>query len=78
MAKIYDVTIPRTYTDASGKQKTHFWNVGTAFPLKERDGFSIKLNAKMLVTDEYVVFLREPDERAPASEPDKDDSDIPW
>jgi hypothetical protein len=77
MAKQYDVTIPRTYTDASGKQKTHFWQVGTAFPLKERDGFSIKLNAKMLVTDEYVVFAREPRE-AGGDEPPPEDNDIPW
>lgn len=60
--KRYDVTIPRTYTDAAGNQKTHFWQVGTAFPLRERSGFSIKLWSKLLVTDQLVVFEREPED----------------
>jgi hypothetical protein len=70
MAKIYDVTIPRTYKDSNGKEKTHFWNVGTAFPLREREGFSIKLYSKMLLSDQYVVFLRDEDESTPAPPPD--------
>jgi hypothetical protein len=70
--KRYDVTIPRTYKDGSGKERTHFWAVGTAFPLKERDGFTIKLYSKMLITDEYVVFLREEEESSGAPPPDDD------
>lgn len=66
MAKRYDVTIPRTYTDASGKERTHFWQVGSAFPLREKDGFTIRLYAKMLITDEYVVFAREEEESSAA------------
>jgi hypothetical protein len=76
--KIYDVTIPRTYKDANGKEKTHFWNVGTAFPLRERDGFSIKLNARMLVTDEYVVFVREPRDGASDDQPPDEHDQIPF
>lgn len=60
--KRYDVTIPRTYTDAAGNPKTHFWQVGTAFPLREHSGFSIKLWSKLLVTDQLVIFEREPEE----------------
>lgn len=61
MANRYNVTIPRTYT-VNGVKKTHFWQVGTAFPLKEHDGFSIKLHSRMLLTDEYVLFAVDEDE----------------
>lgn len=70
--KRYDVTIPRTYKDSSGNEKTHFWAVGTAFPLKERDGFTIKLYSRMLITDEYVVFAREEEESSAQPPPDDD------
>lgn len=72
MAKIYDVTIPRRYQDAAGNEKTHFWQVGTMFPLREKEGFSIKLNSKMLLTDQYVVFVRETDESKSDAPPNDD------
>lgn len=70
MSKRYDVTIPRTYRDSSGKEQTHFWLVGSAFPLKNRDGLSIKLYSRMLLSDQYVVFAREEEEDAAAAPPD--------
>lgn len=77
MAKVYDVTVPRPYRDASGNEKTHFWQVGTAFPLKETDGFSIKLFSKMIVTDRFVVFARDEQEQ-PAAKPADPDDDLPF
>lgn len=76
-AKKYNVTIPRTYKDAGGNQKTHFWHVGTAFPLKEREGFSVKLYSKMLLTDQFVIFPHEPEENGNSSEVPPED-DIPF
>jgi hypothetical protein len=58
--KRYDVCAPRKYQTSNGEEKTHFWNIGTAFPLKERDGFSIKLWTRILPTDELVLFVHEP------------------
>lgn len=80
--KRYDVCAPRKYTTSSGEEKTHFWNVGTAFPLKERDGFSLKLWTRLLPTDELVLFVHEPRPAAagsgPASAPDDPEDDIPF
>ena len=75
--KRYNVTVPRTYKDGHGNQKTHFWHVGTAFPLKERDGLSIKLYSKMIVTDQFVLFAEEPEENG-SSEPLPDDDNLPF
>lgn len=71
MPKRYDVTIPRTYKDANNNEKTHFWHVGSAFPLREKDGFTIKLYSRMLLSDQFVVFAREEKEQT-AAEPDDD------
>jgi hypothetical protein len=76
MAKRYSVTIPRPYKDANGNEKTHFWHVGTAFPLRERDGLSVKLYSKMLVTDQFVLFADEEDQ--PASAPEEKPDDLPF
>lgn len=70
--KIYDVTIPRRYRAADGTEKTHFWGVGTAFPLRERDGITIKLYSKMLLTDQFVLFAREEEEKSSAPPPEDD------
>lgn len=58
--KRYDVCCPRPYKDGQGNQKTYFWKVGTAFPLKDRDGFSIQLYTRVLPLDELVCFVHQP------------------
>lgn len=74
MPKRYNVTIPRAYIERStGKEKTHFWHVGTAFPLKDREGFTVNLYSKMLVTDRFVIFAEDDDQPAPAEPPPHDD-----
>lgn len=73
-AKLYDVTIPRVYKDRStGQDKTHFWQVGTGFALREREGISVKLYSKMLLTDQFVIFARDEEEPAGATPPPPDD-----
>jgi hypothetical protein len=77
--KRYNVTVPRQYEDGNGNKKTHFWQVGTAFPLRDQDGISIKLWTKLLVTDQLVLFVHEPRERAAgeSAAPEQSD-DIPF
>lgn len=76
-----DVCIPRKYRDSNGTEKTHFWQVGTAFGFERQTadgttrGASVKLYSKLLVTDSLVIFWREPEE--PASSPPPDD-DVPF
>lgn len=61
----------------NGKEKTHFWVIGTAFPLPNKDGFSCKLWTRLLPTDELVLLVHEDrDQREPAAAdapPDNDD-----
>lgn len=42
--KRYVVCWPNEYTDRNGDTQTDFMRVGSAFPLRENDGFSIELN----------------------------------
>lgn len=75
----YDVCLPRKYRDSAGNERTHFWSVGTGFGFERQSadgvtrGVSVKLHSKMLVTDQYVLFEREPDEPT-SKEPPPDDS----
>jgi hypothetical protein len=73
----FNVTIPRQYRDANNAEKTHFWTVGTAWPLKNREGISIKLYSKLLVTDQLVLFPAEEEETASTTPPPQAD-DIPF
>lgn len=45
MADIYDVIAPRTYKDRQGNEKSSFTKVGVAFPMRDRDGFNVQLEA---------------------------------
>jgi hypothetical protein len=45
MSTRYDVIAPRTYKDRDGNDKTSFNRVGVAFPMKDRDGFNLTLEA---------------------------------
>ena len=78
--KLYNVCCPRQYKAKNGETKTHFWIVGTGFPLKERDGVSIKLYTRVLPSDELVLLVKEPREGAGAgdAEDPQADDDIPF
>lgn len=45
MTDRYDVLVARPYVDSHGEEKTSFTRIGVAWPMKERDGFSITLEA---------------------------------
>ncbi len=50
MTDRYDVLTARTYVDSHGEEKVSFTRIGTAWPMKERDGFSITLEALPIPT----------------------------
>jgi hypothetical protein len=54
---MYNVISPRKYTDANGVEKTSFVTIGIAFPMKEKDGMRIQLNA-LPITDTLLIMPR--------------------
>jgi len=64
MADRYDAVAVRRYKDRDGNEKSAFTTIGTAFPLRDKDGFMVKLNAVPAPTDgEFVVLLMPPKPR---------------
>lgn len=56
----YDAISVRTY-EKDGEEKSAFTNIGVAFQMKERDGFSIRLHAMPAPVDgEYSILLMPP------------------
>ena len=45
MADRYDLLAARPYIDGQGEEKTYFSKIGTVWPMKDRDGFSITFDA---------------------------------
>jgi hypothetical protein len=59
----YDAISVRTY-EKDGEEKSAFTNIGVAFQMKERDGFSIRLHAMPAPVDgEYSILLMPPKPR---------------
>lgn len=56
-ATMYNVISPRKYNDANGNEKTSFVTIGIAFPMKEKDGMRIQLNA-LPITDTLLIMPR--------------------
>jgi hypothetical protein len=56
----YDVLAPRTYKDRDGNDKTSFTKVGVAFPMKDRDGFKVMLEAIPAPQDGVFQLLMMP------------------
>ncbi len=75
----FDVCVPRKYRDNSGAERTHFWAVGTGFGFERQTaegttrGVSVKLYSKLLVTDQLVLFEREPEQPSSSAPPPEDD-----
>ena len=64
MTTRYDAVAVRRYTDRQGQEKSQFTTVGVAFPMKDRDGFTVRLNAIPAPQDgEYVLLLMPPKPR---------------
>jgi len=70
--KRYNVMVPRQYKTSSGEEKTTFWQIGTAFPLREKDGFSIELWNRFLPSGRLVMFIHEQREDTPEPPPEDD------
>ena len=66
----YDVLAAREYTDRSGDKKSSFLKVGVAFPMRDKDGFSLQLEAVPAPQDGvYKLLLMPPKEREDRGEP---------
>jgi hypothetical protein len=55
----YNVCLVRKYKDNNQKERQHFWQVGKAFSFRssdDREGITIKLFSRTLMTDEFVLF----------------------
>lgn len=50
MSNYYNVLMPREYTTKDGQVKTAFTKIGVAFPFKEKEGYSLSLEAIPLQT----------------------------
>lgn len=78
MTDRYEAVAVRRY-ERGGEEKTAFTNIGVAFPMKDRDGFTVRLHA-MPVPDggEFVILLMPPkpkDDQQPAREERKPSGD---
>lgn len=69
MANRYDAVAVREY-EVNGETRTAFTNIGVAFPLKEKDGFSLRLHCLPAPMEgEYRILLFPPkpkDDDAPS------------
>lgn len=77
MTDRYEAVAVRRY-ERGGEEKTAFTNIGVAFPMKDRDGFTVRLHA-MPVPDggEFVILLMPPkpkEDQQPAREERKPNS----
>lgn len=63
MTDRYEAIAVRKY-EQNGEQKTAFTNIGVAFKMKERDGYSLRLHCLPAPVDgEYTVLLMPPKPR---------------
>lgn len=64
MAERYDAVAVRKYQDRNGNEKTAYTNLGTAFPFRDKDGFTVRLNAFPAPEGgEYTILLFPPKPR---------------
>lgn len=72
MTQRYEAIAVRTY-EQNGEEKSAFTNIGVAWPMKERDGFTLRLHCLPApVEGEYSILLLPPkpkeDQQRPAPE----------
>jgi hypothetical protein len=61
MTTRYDAVAVRRYKDRDGNEKSQFTTIGTAWPMKDKDGFTVRLNAVPAPADgEFVILLMPP------------------
>lgn len=60
MTDRYEAVAVRKYT-SNGEEKSAFTNIGVAFKMKERDGYSLRLHCLPAPVDgEYTILLMPP------------------
>lgn len=57
MSKYYEVVFVREYQDREGQTRKQYTRLGTAFPFREKDGFSVTLDAFPAPTEGVYKFL---------------------
>ena len=61
MTDRYEAVAVRRYEDRDGNEKTAFTNIGVAWRMKERDGYTVRLNAIPAPDQgEFVILLMPP------------------
>ena len=61
MSQRLDALAVRKYQDGNGNEKTAYTNIGVAWPMRDRDGYTLKLHAFPAPSEgEYVVLLVPP------------------
>lgn len=72
MAKTYSVLFPHRYTQ-NDEERTEMVRVGTAFRLREKDGFSLELSVPLALPEgaRLVVLAREQQDSKPPTQNNK-------
>lgn len=61
MSDRYEAVAVRKYTDRYGNEKSSFTNIGVAFRMRDRDGYSLRLHAMPAPDNgEYTILLFPP------------------
>ena len=72
MAERYEAVAVRRYEDRDGNEKSSFTNIGVAFPMKERDGYTLRLHAMPAPVDgEYSILLMPPRPKEDQQQPER-------
>ncbi len=61
MTTRYDAVAVRRYKDRDGTEKSQFTTIGVAWPMRDKDGYTVRLNAVPAPVDgEFVILLMPP------------------
>ncbi|MGV2099006.1 hypothetical protein [Rhizobium sp. 21-4511-3d] len=64
MTNRYDAVAVRRYKDNQGNDKATFTTIGVAFAMRDKDGYTVRLNAVPAPVDgEFVILLMPPKEK---------------
>lgn len=73
MTQRYDAVAIRKY-EKDGEERSAFTNIGVAWPMKERDGYSLRLHCLPAPEDgEYVILLFPPKPKEDQQDNRRDD-----
>lgn len=61
----YDLLIPEEYTTKERQVRSKFYQVGIAFPMKEREGFTINIAPGAAISGKVLLVKRTPRDQEP-------------